>query len=127
MKDIIGIIVGIWFIGVGAYCLYYAFMMKKTGTLKTGFLVSRDVQLKDSSNLPAFVKVAEKNSRIFGCIAAVGGILFLIAQIMPSYTLMLVCLVVMIAAYIWYSSTLRSAEKKYLAPPLRNKIKRTKK
>lgn len=127
MNELIGIIVGIWFAGVGVYCLYYAFMMKKTGTIKTGFLVSRDVQLKDSKNLPAFVTIAQKKSLIFGSIAVVGGILFVIGQIIPSYILMFICLIVLLVSYIWFSSTLRSAEKKYLAPPLRNRKKRTKK
>ena len=123
MKDYIGIVVGIWMIGVGAYCLYCAFMMKQTGTIKTGFLVSRDVQLKDSRDLPAFIEIAWKKSLIFGCIAVAGGALFLIGQIVPSYTLMLICMLVIVIAYVWYSSTLRSAEKQYLSPPLRKKAK----
>lgn len=124
MEKIIIILLGIWMIAVGGYCLYYAFMMKQTGTLKTGFIVSREIQLRESRDLPTFIVLAIKKCLIFGAIAVAGGLFFIIAYVMDNvygHALMLLSLIVMFGAYVWFTSTLRSAEKKYLLPSLKKK------
>ncbi len=123
---IFGIIMGVWFIAVGVYSYYYAFMMKQTGTIKTGWIVSKNVQLKESRDLPAFVEEVGKKTTIFATIATVGGFLFIIGAVINFLVLMLVCMLVLIIAYVWYSSTVRSAEKKYLAPSLKKKMNKKK-
>lgn len=121
---VFGMVMGVWFIVVGAYSFYFAFMMRQTGVIKTGWIVSKNVQLKDSRDLPAFIEIAVKKTNIFAAIATIGGFLFLIAVATNFFTLMLVCILVLIGAYVWYSSVIRSAEKKYLSPSLSKKNKK---
>lgn len=119
---IFGIIMGVWILGVGAYSFYFAFMMKQTGVIKTGWIVSKNVQLKDSKDLPKFIEIAVKKTNIFAIIATAGGFLFLIGAATNFFTLMFFCMILLIGTFIWYSSVIRSAEKKYLSPPLKKKI-----
>ena len=121
---IFGIIMGIWFMAVGVYSFYYAFMMKHTGTLKTGWIVSKSLQLKESRDLPAFIEVAVKKTNIFAWIATVGGFVFIAAVVANFFILMLLCMLVLIGAYIWYSTGIRNAERQYLTPGLNKKKKR---
>ena len=128
MKIVI-ILLGVWMVAVGAYCLYYAFMMKQTGTLKTGFIVSKEIQLKESRNLPAFLEIAIKKCKIFGIFAVSGGAVFIIGYLVNNvygHAFMLLALLVMFGAYVWFSSTLRSAEKEHLLPSLKKKRKKSK-
>lgn len=114
---IFGIVMGVWFVAVGVYSFYYAFMMKQTGTIKTGWIVSKDIQLKESRDLPAFIEVVGKKTNVFASIATVGGFLFIIGAIINQGMLMILDMVVLFVAYIWYSSTVRKAEKKFLYNP----------
>lgn len=115
-SKIFGIIMGIWFVAVGIYSFYYAFMMKQTGTIKAGWIVSRELQLKESRDLSGFIGTVYGKTNIFAGIATVGGFLFIIAVASNKLVLMLLCMLVMFIAYIWYSVVVRKAEKKYLAP-----------
>lgn len=121
-SKIFGVLMGVWFVVVGAYSYYFAFMMKQTGTIKTGWIVSKEVQLKESRDLPGFIEAVCKKTNIFATIAMAGGFLFIIGAAANMFTLMLVCMLVLIVAYIWYSSLVRSAEKKYLSPDLKKKV-----
>lgn len=125
-SKIFGIVMGIWFVAAGVYSYYYAFMMKQTGTIKTGWIVSKEIQLKESRDLPGFIDAVCKKTSVFATIATVGGFLFIIGAIANKLVLMLVCMLVLFVAYVWYSSVVRSAEKKYLVPDLKKKMNKKK-
>lgn len=125
-SKIFGVIMGIWFIAAGVYSFYYAFMMKQTGTIKTGWIVSRQVQLKESRDLPGFIAVVGKKTSTFAAIATIGGFLFVIGVMANQGMLMALCMMVLLCAFVWYSSAVRSAEKQYLAPSLKKKNKKKK-
>lgn len=121
---IYGVILGVWMIAVGVYTLYYAFMMEKTGMIKAGWIIGRDTQLKESRDLPGFVSVAKKKCFIFGWLASIGGILFIFGYIYDWYGVLAVDMLVLIIAYVWFSMTIRKAEKKYLAVDKKEKKRR---
>lgn len=121
---IMGMFLGVWFMAVGIYSFYFAFMMKQTGVIKTGWIISRSVQLKESKDLPAFIEIAVKKTNIFAILATIGGVLFIVAVTANFFILMLLCMFVLFGGYVWYSSVIRRAEKKYLSTPLKKKNER---
>lgn len=111
---IFGVIMGVWIAAVGAYSFYFAYMMKQTGTIKTGWIISKEVQLKESRDLPAFIQVAVKKTNIFAWIALLGGLFTIVGEAVKVHSVMAVCMLVLIVAYVWYSMTIRKAERQYL-------------
>lgn len=118
---VFGVIMGVWIAAVGAYSFYFAYMMKQTGTIKAGWIISKEVQLKESRDLPAFIRIAIKKTNIFAWIAVVGGLFIIVGEALKVHSVMAVSMVVLIAAYIWYSSAMRKAEKQYLSVDLKKK------
>ncbi len=123
---IFGIIMGVWIAAVGAYSFYFAYMMKQTGTIKAGWIISREVQLKESRDLPAFIEIAVKKTTIFAWIALSGGLLTIVGEAVKVHSVMAACMLVLIVAYVWYTMTIRKAEKLYLTVPSDKKKKKTK-
>lgn len=111
---IFGIIMGVWIAAVGAYSFYFAYMMKQTGTIKAGWIISKEVQLKESRDLPAFIETAVKKTNIFAWIALSGGLFTIAGEALKVHSVMAVCMFVLIVAYVWYTVTIRKAEKLYL-------------
>lgn len=123
---IFGIIMGVWIAAVGAYSFYFAYMMKQTGTIKAGWIISREVQLKESRDLPAFIEIAAKKTTIFAWIALSGGLLTIVGEALKVHSIMAACMLVLIVAYVWYTMTIRKAEKLYLTVSSEKKKKNIK-
>lgn len=122
--DILVIIVGLWFVVIGVYSYYYASVTKKSGNIKAGWIVGRNIQLKNCKDTSGFVNAIYQKTLIFATIAVVGGLGIIIGQLVNVYAIELICMVALVFAYFWYSSLVKAAEKKYLSPSFKAKAKR---
>lgn len=109
-----GILLGVWFVAIGGYSVYFAADMKKTGTLKAGWVVSKGIQLKEDSDVPAFIRKVDKHTKIFAVVSIVAGALIVVGETIKVHSITVVCLVILLCFFIWYSTVVRKAEKKYL-------------
>lgn len=122
--DVIGLIVGIWFIAVGAYSFYYAAAIKQDGkNIKTGWIVGRNIQLKNCKDTKGFINAIYKKTLVFAGIDIAGGLGFIIAQYIPKvgYVMKIVCMLVLVIDYFIYSSAIKTAQKTYLSPSFKSK------
>ena len=77
--------------------------------------------------MPGFIEAVCKKTNIFATVATIGGFLFILGVMINQGLLMLICLLVLIVFFVWYSSVVRSAEKEYLLPSLKDKVNHKKK
>ena len=118
---IFGIIVGVWFIIVGVYSFYYADSTMKTGNVKAGWIVSKNVQLTNCKNPKGFIDAIYKKTNIFATVDVLGGIGIIVGTALNIYVIELVCLIILLGFYFWYSSAIKAAEKTYLSPSFKKK------
>jgi len=125
--DVMILIVGIWFIAVGAYSFYYAASTKRDGSnIKAGWIVGRNIQLKNCKDTKGFIKAIYKKTIIFASIDIVCGFGLIIGQYATGvgYVIQIVSMVVLVGAYLYYSSAIKSAQKTYLSPSFKAKANR---
>lgn len=122
--DVLVIIVGVWFIALGAYSFYYASFSKKSGNIKAGWIVGRDIQLKDCKDTKGFINAIYNKTLMFATVDVVGGAGIIIGQLIPLYVMQLICMIILVVFYFWYSSKIKTAQRKYLTPSFRAKAKR---
>lgn len=122
--DVLILIVGIWFIGVGAYSFYYAASTKQDGSnIKAGWIVGRNIQLKNCKDTKGFIKAVYRKTIIFACVDIAGGLGIIIGQYATGigYVIQIISMVVLVIAYLCYSSAIKSAQKTYLSPSFKAK------
>lgn len=124
IMSILGLILGLWFIAIGAYCFYYASATKKTGDVKSGWIVGKNVQLTNCKNPQAFIDAIYQKTKLFGGAAILGGLGIIIGTAIKIYLIELISMVFLVIFYFWYSSVVKTAQKKYLSPSFRAKANR---
>lgn len=122
--DVLVIVIGIWFILLGAYSFYYASSIKSTGNIKAGWIVGKNVQLKNCKDTRGFINAIYQKTMIFAAVAVVGGFGIIIGQLVKVVFVELIAMIVLVICYFWYSSSVKSAEKTYLSPSFQAKAKR---
>lgn len=122
--DILVIIVGIWFMALGAYSFYYASSTKKTGNIKAGWVVGKDIQLKNCKDTKGFINAIYNKTLIFASVDMAGGLGIIIGQLVDVYVVELICMIILVVFYFRYSSQVKDAQKKYLSPSFSAKAKR---
>lgn len=122
--DVLVIIVGVWFMVLGAYSFYYASFTMKTGNIKAGWIVGKNIQLKNCKDTKGFINAIYKKSNIFATVDIVGGLGIIVGQLIDFYVLQLISMAVLIGFYFWYSSSVKDAQKKYLSPSFKAKATR---
>lgn len=111
-----GLINGI-LIGCGLYMAYMAYLMKAKGELKTGWLVSKNIDLKKSKDLPGYIKYMFGRTMIFAVITIGYGVMGMYDLYVASLgNVMLAAMVIFFAILLWYAYESVNASKKYLAP-----------
>ncbi len=122
--DILVIIVGIWFIALGAYSFYYASSSKKSGDIKAGWIVGKNIQLKNCKDTKGFINAIYQKTIIFAIVDVCGGLGIIIGTLIDFVVIELISMIVLIVFYFWYSSAVKNAEKKYLSPSFKAKATR---
>lgn len=120
---IYAIIVGMWFVLIGLYSFYFAFSMKKTGTIKAGWMVSRNIQLTECKNIPGYIDYAYPKTMIFGSIVVIMGILLMIGAAVSFHAISAISILVLVVTYFVYSSMMSRAQKEYLTKSLKKRTR----
>lgn len=120
---VVAIIIGMWFILIGVYSFYFASSMKKTGTIKAGWMVSRNIQLTDCKDIPGYITYVYPKTMRFATLVVAMGFLLIIGEAMSLHIISAVSIMVLGISYVSYTSTMTRAQKTYLT---RNLNKRTK-
>lgn len=110
-----GMIDGIIFI-CGIYMLYSAYLMKTKGELKAGILVSKNVNLERSKDLPGYIQYMYPRSIIF----AVGILIYSTVALYSAYvtdlgTIPIITSGIFIVVVVWFGVVSMRANKKFLA------------
>ncbi len=111
---VIAVVLGIWIIAVGAYMIYYANSMKKTNSVKAGWMVSKDLQLGDCKDIPGYIEAVYPKTIFFGVAVIVLAVLFIIFEVLKQIAFAGLCFFVLIILLVWYSIFMSNAQKKYL-------------
>lgn len=125
--SILVLIVGLWFIGIGAYSFYYAYATKKDGeNIKAGWIVGKNIQLKNCKDTKGFIKAIYNKTVVFAAIDIIGGIGIIVGQYAAGAgsVVQAFFMLVLVISYLYYSSAVKSAQKTYLSPSFKAKAKK---
>lgn len=118
---IFAVIIGIWFILIGLYSFYFASAMKRTGTIKAGWMVSRNIQLTECKDIPGYIEYVYPKTIIFAAIVVVMGLVLIIGEALSVHAVSAVSILVLGVTYLIYSSIMSKAQKTYLTKSLKSK------
>lgn len=110
-----GLIDGIIF-ACGIYMLYSAYLMKTKGELKVGWLVSKNINLERSKDVPGYISYMYPRVLVFGFCTLFYGALGLFSLY---YTLLetvqMAIFILFFVIVIWFAYISTKASKKYLS------------
>lgn len=110
-----GIIDGIIF-ACGVYMLYSAYLMKTKGELKVGWLVSKNINLERSKDVPGYIRYMYPRVLIFASCTLVYSIIGLYSTYFsPLGTVQTITFAGFFAIVIWFAYISTKASKKYLS------------
>lgn len=102
-------------IGTGLYVLYLSYTTKKEGKLKESMLLPKNLNPKKCKDQKAYIEYITGKQYILSAIVVFCGLIGLIqdyTHAIGAYTY-LACMVVVIAAIIWYGVLSRNAIKRF--------------
>ncbi|MBU9728718.1 hypothetical protein [Diplocloster modestus] len=100
--------------GCGIYCLYAWYLMKVKGEVKTGFLVSKDVDMKKCKDLPGYLAYMGPRTLIFALFTTVyGGICLINDFVLQIGSAIFIGMIVFFAALVWFALCTRKAMKTF--------------
>ncbi len=111
-----GLINGI-LVGCGLYMAYMAYLMKAKGELKAGWLVSKNIDLSKSKDLPGYIKYMFGRTIFFAICTTAYGLLGMYDMYVSSLeNVIMLAMLVFFALLLWFAYESVNASKKYLAP-----------
>lgn len=110
----ISVLISIFVLGCGLYCLYAAYMMKKDGTINKTILLGKDVNVNKCRDKEAYIKAVMPKVIGLGIAAILSGgadliNLYVVSLGVATYVLMVIFILVLI----WYAVGTAQAAKKY--------------
>ncbi|MBE5852481.1 MAG: hypothetical protein E7299_05945 [Lachnospiraceae bacterium] len=113
-------------IGCGLYLVYTAYKMKKTGEINNTVIVGKNCDISKAKDKQGFIDYMYKKSIIMGIIIALGGAFDYANEKYLNIPYMgLIGSIVFFVFIAIYCKITMDAQKKYLEPDLKSKIKRT--
>lgn len=98
----------------GIYCLYSAFMMKKTGVANTTIVVDKETAKKKCKDIGAFLVMVIPPTFILGGVTTVYGAVSLISVYVVECTIaVFIMLALTMAVLIWFVVVTSKAKKKF--------------
>lgn len=118
---ILAFIIGVWFIVIGLYSFYFANNMKKSGNIKAGWMVSRNIQLTDCKDIPSYITYTYSRTLVFASLVILFSLMLIIGESIQLHLLSAISILALGIIYIWYSACMNRAQKKYLTQKLKKR------
>ena len=108
------VLISVFVLGCGLYCLYAAYMMKKDGTINQTILLGKDMNVNKCKDKEAYIKSVTPKVIGLGIAATLSGASDLInLYIIPIEAATYVFLVLFVVVLFWYAVGTSKAAKKY--------------
>lgn len=112
----ISVLISIFVLGCGLYCLYAAYMMKKDGTINKTILLGKDVNVNKCKDKEAYMKAVMPKVIALGIVATLSGAADLInLYVVPIGIVTYIVMAIFIVVLIWYAVATAKAAKKYFS------------